>query len=319
MSTVYNQIYNNNILEQQKIGASAVKLLAKEVNDAYFLGPGTVKNVRVFMPRLIDYNNSYIIGKSIVLRVAKTDYVSSTKVDVRGSWPNRSGVSVFSVRAFGDFVTLEDQPVSFSPAQLSVLLLQGNSTDKNIVISNTSASQVVYNFYNEFPSAGSDVLLSTSIINPITIASGAFETIPLSLSCTRDAFGAYYGKVVFVPTDINDANLSVPIKLVCNYAQEKLSLFPTEKIISISAQGTATDSILVCNSSPLAFEDVKASISGAASNYVFTNFFESVPADSCSTIPLSISAPASVGTYAGTISVSSTGYSSTANISLVVS
>ncbi len=319
LTTVYTQMENSNILEQQKIGSAAVKALAKEVDDAYFLGAGTVKNVYIYMPRLVDYDYSYIEGKSIVLRVENTDYISSTKVDVRGEWPNSSGASVFSIHAYGEFVTLSDQPVSFSPAQLNPVVLQGNSIDTNILITNISDSEKEYNFYSEFPSSGSDVSLSTTIVNPITIGVGSNEIVPLTISCTSSAFGGYDGKIVFVPSITTDANLSVPIKLVCNYAQEKLVLSPLTKTISVSSGSQSTSSIEVCNNSPLVFREVEALVSGEASSYVFANFFEDVEANSCSTIPLAISAPISTGTYAGSISASSSGYSSTASISLVVS
>jgi len=317
--TSYNQIYNNNILEQQKIGSAAVKALAKEVDDAYFLGAGTVKNLYIMMPRLVDYDNSYISGKSIVLRVENTDFVSSTKVDVRGEWPNHSGASVFSIRAFGDYVTLEDQPVFPSPAQVALSVLQGASSDVNILISNTSSSQKDYNFYDEFPSLGSEASLLTSSVNPITIDSNTTTVVPLEISCANDAFGGYYGKVVFVPAILTDANISIPIKVVCNYASQKLELSPLQKTIYASAGAHSTDSIIVCNNSPLVFNDVEAKLSGAAASYIFTNFFEDVAANLCSTINLSINAPSAPGTYAGLIIASSSGYSSTANISLVVS
>ncbi|VVB75367.1 Uncharacterised protein [uncultured archaeon] len=319
LSTAYNQIYNNTVLEQQKIGSAAVKALAKEVDDAYFLGAGTVKNVYIKMPRLVDYEYSYISGKSIVLRVEQNDYISSTKVDVRGTWPDQSGVSVFSIHAYGDFVTLADQPVFFSPAQLNITVLQGASSDINISITNISDSAKDYNFYSEFPSTGSGASLSTTSLNPITIDSNSTSTISLTFSCSSDAFGNYDGKVVFVPSNSTDANISVPIKLACNYAKDRLVLSPIGKTISVSASSTATSSILVCNNSSLAFKEVEAHLEGSAAAYIFTNFFEDVSADSCSTIPLSISAPASAGTYDGNITVSSSGYSSTAAISLVVS
>jgi len=319
LSTIYDQIYNSNILEQQKIGSAAVRALAKEVDDAYFLGAGTVKNVYITLPRLVDYDYSYISGKSIILRVEQTDYISSTKVDVRGAWPDHSGVSVFSIRAFGDFVTLADQPVYFSPAQLNLVVLQGESSDENILITNVSDSQKDYNFYSEFPSAGSGVVLSTTAVNPITVDFNSSEIVSLNISCDSDAFGNYDGKVVFVPSNSTDANISVPIKLACNYARERLVLSPLEKTIATSVGSDTTSSILVCNNSSLAFNEVEAKIIGNASEYVFTNFFEDVASDSCSTIPLSIYAPSSPGTYAGSIIVSSSGYSSTASLSLVVS
>ncbi|MFA5126133.1 MAG: LamG domain-containing protein [archaeon] len=314
---VYEQLNSNYYQQQQKIGSNAINTLAKEINDAYFLGPGTVKNVIITMPSMVDYDKSYIEGKYLILNVAGSDLFASTKVNVRGIWPNTSGSFVFVITSFDDFVSVSTQPISFSPSQISEALQQDSSMDVNVVVTNSSASNMDYNLVINFAGNESEQMVSSSV-SQISFVAGTDTTVPFSLACLRDSFGSYSGSIVFVPLSSSDSNISFPVNLVCSSSQTKLSIYPSLKTINSSPNGSSTVNLLVCNNSSTKFSGSSALVSGEISSYAFTSFSGDINANSCRTLYLGILAPSTEGAYSGLLRVDSSGYTAYSDLNLIV-
>ncbi|MCX6803180.1 MAG: hypothetical protein NTY48_01265 [Candidatus Diapherotrites archaeon] len=319
VAIVYNQIDNGVVLQQQKIGANTIRTLAKEIDDAYYLGPGTVRNISLTLPSSTDLNRSFISGRAIVLNVAGSDLLAGTSVRVVGAWPNTNGSHVFSITVFSDFVAVSTQSLSFSPAFVSKTISQSSSFVAVVVLSNSTSSTASYNIALDFPSSGSETLVSIIGGSSISVLSNNNSNLTFSLSCAANSFGYYDGNVVLSPISGKDANLLIPIRLVCSEAQPKLSLFPAVKPISVSASARTADSVLACNNTASVFSHSSILVSGEVAKYVYASFSSDINANSCITIPLTISSPSQAGLYNGIIKIYSSGYSASSDVNLSVS
>lgn len=319
VSMVYDQLNSGYLQQQQKMGLNGLRTLAKEIDDAYFLGPGTVKNVTIIMPDLVDYNNSYIEGKGLVLNIGGTDFVVSTKIEARGSWPNTDGSYVFVITAYDDYVGVSTQVVSFNPSQISEVVSQSSSVDVNITITSHNWNDLNYLVYPEFPTSAEGLAALTTTTDSVVVPANESSIILLTLSCARDSFGSYSGKVVFVPINSTDNNVSVPVDLVCSSIQTKLGIYPNYKEINSVVLVSNTSSLLVCNGSTGDFSNSLLSFTGEASRYIFSDFNGTITAQSCRSLDLIINSVSTAGTYLGKVYVYSGGYSAVADLNLIVS
>lgn len=319
VSMVYDQLDSGNLQQQQKMGSNVLRTLAKEIDDTYFLGPGTVKNITITIPGMVDYNKSYIEGKGLVLNVGGSDFVASTKIEARGIWPNTSGSYVFQITAYDDYVGVSTQVVSFNPSQVNEVIPQFSSTDVNVSITSSSNSDLNYLINIEFPSSGENLVTLTSSLSSILVPANASAIVPLTLNCERDSFGSYNGKIVFVPVNSTDFNVSVPIDLVCSSSQTKLGIYPIYKLINSVKLISSTDSLLVCNGSSGDFSNSVVSFTGEAARYIFSDFNGTITAESCRSLDLIINPVPDANNFSGKIYVYSSGYSAVADLNLVVS
>lgn len=318
-SLVYDQINSAYVREQQKVGLSTINLLAKEIDDTYFLGSGTVKEIVLAMPDLIDLNKSYIRDRSIVLSVAETDLVASTKINVRGTWPNISGEYSFVITAFGDFVAVSVQPLSFSRAKVSESVLQNSSLNFDINVTNVSDINHSYNLSTIFPSDSSTgATLTSTSLGLIDFSVGEKVLIPFSVVCEKDSFGSYSGQIIFAATTIADSNLSIPVNIICSSTQSKLMIFPKIKNVTVAQGGLVNTSVLLCNTTFKDLNSLTVSISGASSSFVGASFLSGVPAASCSNLALSIVGPVVPGEYLGVIKITSANESSSSDLNISV-
>ncbi len=318
VSMVYEQMNYGYAQQQQNTAELAVRALAKEVDDAYFLGPGTVRSIILPMPEGVDFENSFIDGRAIVLRVSETDHTASTKIDVRGVWPNSTGSFNFVITSFNDFVHVSAAKASFSPASISETVIQSSSKQASVLFSNYSGGEIKYNMAVNFPASGAGAFVSSPDEGEVSL--GADENIILGfdISCSADAFGSYSGEVVFEPVLGTETRLSFPVNVFCSSSQKKLGIFPADKNMFAQVSTASSDSMIVCNNSSSDFDSVLVSVSGSISPYVFPEAIGPLPKNSCETIVLNLTPPQSAGAYSGSIIVQSSGLSSSSNAALFV-
>ena len=198
--------------EQQRVGELAVNTLATEINDAYFIGPGTVKNVVIKLPESVDFNESFVQNRALVLNVGGTDIVSETQVDINGRWPNANGSYVFSITAFDNYVTLSVQNLSFVPSQVQEVLHSISSKDFNVVVFNGSSTAADYNIFLSFNMGGNASLTSLTPAQSNHILSGAQQKAGFRITCGAGSGGQVYnGNILFV----SDYNMFIPVELTC--------------------------------------------------------------------------------------------------------
>lgn len=316
VSIVYTNIGSGVAAQQQNQGYAALRELVVGINDAYFMGPGTVKESVIVLPDGTDLNRSYMRGKALVLNVDGSDLSVSADVNVVGSWPNSSGSYVFTITAGDSFVYVSTQPLSFSPPVISQTVAQNSSKDVNVAFTNVTSSSLSYSVVLGL-SGDANVTYGYSQPSPFTLAAGAGTSLIFTLACSKTSSGAYSGLVALVPSVSTDANLALPVRIVCSSAQPKLAVLPSSKSISASPNSSSSDSVIVCNSSPSDFSPVSSAISGDAARYVFTSFSSTISANSCSSVPLSVKS-GGAGTYLGKLSITGGGFSADANITLSV-
>jgi hypothetical protein len=310
-SVAWNQVTSDYIIQQEKIGSNTLELLKKEINDVYFLGAGATKDIVLSFPENIDYNASSIGGKTLRLKVGENDVIVTTDVVVRGNWPSSSGQWLIKIVSFGDFVSVSTDLLSFSPTQINRSINQGNSESQIITITNFSSFSAAYTFSIDSPSSGLTISSSdTGVVNFAALDSGS---ITVNMSCSNSANGDYNGTLTF------DSNVDVtyPIFVTCLSAQKKLALFPEDRNIVASAGTDTTSTMTVCNNSTINFPSSTASILGTARNYVSTSFSSAIPASTCVQLDLNVDTPVQ-GSYAGTITVTASGFSDTSDLNLQV-
>ena len=300
--------------QQQTIGVQALSLLASEIDDVYFSGPGTVRTVIIEIPEQMDLDESYILGKSIVMTIDGTEHVRTTRVPVRGVWPNSTGAYSFKLVAYGDFVAISTDLLELNPNNVAVSLNQDASTTLDINILNLSSIAVDYTFSINFVHANATVTSSDTGI--VSFFANDYNQITLNFSCSRNAVGTYDGNLLFDGTD----DVSVPVKLYCVAAQSRLSVYPSSKDFNQTELTNANQTLQVCNSSSTNYSSSSSSVSGEISAYAFTSFSGAIPANSCRNLDLNIIAPATgdVNIYLGTLSVTSAGFTVTSDLNLFV-
>ena len=81
----------------------------------------------------------------------------------------------------------------------------------------------------------------------------------------------------------------------------------------------SADTVLACNNSKRNFLFSESSVSGEASDYVSTSFSSPINSGECEELSLSVSDSAPGGSYSGTLTVISYGYTASAELDLEVS
>ena len=302
--------------QQQKIAFDTVNSLAREIDDAYFISPGTVKIVFIDFPESADFENSHISGRELLIRVNGTDVVATTKVDVVGAWARKGGGYNVFLRAMEGVVVISLQSLEFYPSNLSLSIPDGSSEDFNLFITNVGDYSTTYDYSLDLV----DSLMDVSSVpdfgeDAITILSGETRGIALTFSCATRSAGQYFGSLVFS----EDYNLSMPLNVTCVSGQEKLSIFPSNKVLYAESGDFNSDSVDVCNNSLNNYSSSNATITGDIAQHVFTSFSGSIQGNSCVRLDLNITASSSPETFSGTLTVNSGGFSDTTELSLVVS
>ncbi len=313
LGLVFNQVELQQTLEQQKLGSVAVKSLVEEINDAYFLGPGTVKTVTIYFPESTNFRKSYIYGNDLLLNVSGTDFAESTNATVKGNWPELSGYYTFKIIVFKEFVSLNIDSLSFTPEKIQESLLQGTSKDLNLMITNVSSSVKNYSFDVSF--VGNEKATVTSVYDNFTISLSPNDTntIPLTLSCLSDSAGEYVGELSFV----SDIRVIFPVIINCQSAQEKLRIFPNEETINVFEDVADSYTFLVCNNSSNDLT-VNPVVLGDLKEIVFTEKNLFVEKNSCSNLEVDILAQDS-GSFEGEIQIFSSGLTALTNVTVDVS
>lgn len=229
--------------QQQQLGKDLLNRIAKEIDDAYFLGPGTVKKIILVMPQCADLNRSSFGSRTIILNVCGTDLISTTNVEVRGSWANAGSVHQFVITSFGDFVSVSASKLELSQYQINVVVLQGATKDVNISTRNVSGSSVDYVVSTSF--SYSDVDVSITPDGSQTYSINEDKNFAITISCSDSAVGAYSGLIEFG----GDENITIPLSIICASTQAGLLVSPAQKPIFVQGGNSFEESFLVRNNS----------------------------------------------------------------------
>lgn len=302
VSMTYEQINSSRENGQQVMAQNAVNTLAREIDDAYFLGPGTVKDVKIQIPTGVDFDNSFISEKSVVLRIAGTDAVASTTAEVEGQWPNTNNSVVFSVVAYEDKVIVSSQELAFNPSKISESLQDGDTKDVTLSIENITENQKEYSLSVTGDTAGSygSATLSTG---SLTIPASSSESINVQLACDPAAFGNYNGRIEVTPQQEPYYTTTVPISIFCRSGTRTLISYPREKQITLPTSTTTTQTLTICNTSNTLLTNSNVTYTGNISGQISTSFSGNIGINSCVPLTLNISTGGTPGTYSGSVIV----------------
>ena len=309
---IWNQVSTQYVFEQQQMGSEALRTLTREINDVYFLGPGSVKEVTIKMPDLIDFDRSSISNNTLLLNIGGSDIFSSADVNVVGIWPNTNGSYVFRLVSFGRYVSISSDLLSFSPAQISESISQGSSKDVVITVKNLSPDSASYVLRTNFSSAYASIN-SAQEGETINFTGSEEKELSFSLSCSSDATGNYSGEVVFAA----DINAAIPVNINCTSSQSNLTILPQTKTVSFYTNTSSNETFLVCNNSKADFPYSSISVGGDIQQITSSSFTDSISANSCKQISVRVNSPEFAGTYSGTFSVLSGGLTASTTINVV--
>lgn len=308
LGMVFNQLDMQRDFEQRKLGETSLKILASEINDAYFLGPGTTKTVVVTIPELTNFRKSFIYQNNLVLNVAGTDLSETTSVIVKGNWPVSSGSYSFRITVFSDFVSINGENLNFVPQKIQEKVYQSSEKDVNLIITNNSNFVKNYQL-SIIPFQTTKATLTNNFENnSFTIVPQESIIIPLTLSCASDSAGTYVGGLNFT----SDTTLSFPIILTCESSQEKLSIFPGNKTIEINTNSISTQTFSVCNNSSNDLY-VTPNITGTLNQVAVTKELLFVSKNSCTNIDLNLFST-NPGNFLGNLRISAAGFISSTDI-----
>ncbi|MDD4251191.1 MAG: BspA family leucine-rich repeat surface protein [Candidatus ainarchaeum sp.] len=309
---VFDQITMQTNFQQKQLGLQSITILAKEVDNVYFLGTGSKKEIVITIPQMVDFSKSYIDDKTFVLNIAGEEVFASSKAKLRGEWPNKSGSYVFVLESFGDFVSVSTATLSFSPIQINETLNQGSSRQIELIVNNTSSNSIGYAFsitpFEGLASISSPFDNSTILFGPKGDSNDSNKII-INLECSNNSAGSYSAMLNFNGI----INVSYPINLTCLSGQTKLTIYPNVKTFSLYPNIGESETFLICNNNHLDISNLKISFSGNLKEIVTGELVSNLAANTCASLNLNFKTrlPKS---YSGDIIVSGAGIVTNANI-----
>lgn len=308
LGMAFNHLQTQRDFEQRKLGEFALNTLATEINDAYFLGPGTTKTIVLTLPELTNLRKSFIHKNDLVLNVAGTDLFKTTVVDVKGNWPTTTGEYSFRIVAFPDFVSINVDSIEFNPKKIQEKILQSSEKKINLTITNNSDSVKTFNLsVIPFSSNKATISIDNSYGN-FSINPSESTTIPITLHCLYDSSGTYVGGINFV----SDLTMTYPIVVTCESAQEKLSIYPGTRSVTNYAELKNKQIFSVCNNSA---NDLFVDTLIDGNLYLVSSTAKKVfvPKHSCTPLDLNLFSN-NAGFFSGKLKIFSAGYNSFSNI-----
>jgi hypothetical protein len=300
-STALQQAQSYSLLQQKKIGETALNEIAKQVNEAYFSGAGTVKKITVILPEHADLSNSSISGNSLSLRIGSNDIIATTIPEIKGTWPGSTGSYTLTITAFEDFVLISSTRLVFNPTKLIISVPQNQSINSEFSVSNFSTTQKTLTLH--ITNSYSDINL-TSTKNEVdqNLAVGASVTFDLTASCSFNSIGEKNISLSFT----GDENTYYSVKVICAASSGRMVVYATDSNSSTNA--TCFKQFKICNNTPNALTNLSAVASGGFSSAYFFTLPSTVPANDCVDANIKIRSGA-LASFSGNISITSNGLS----------
>ena len=136
--------------KQIETAQNSVETLKNAVNDVYFQGTGARKKINFIVPSGADEALSGIQGKSIVIRLYGSDIYAKTEIDLSGSIPTNQGGHEIWVTAYDNYVAIGTENLSIDKTSSYVSLLQSDSGQDTITITNNSTETVTINVFESW-------------------------------------------------------------------------------------------------------------------------------------------------------------------------
>ncbi len=311
MGIIFDQITVQQMVQQQQTALQSMRILANEVDNIYFLGTGSKKEVKIFIPEMVDLSKSIIENKNIIFSIADQNFYVTTKAFVRGAWPNVTGSHIFVIESFGDFVSISTTSLSFSPIQINESLNQNSSRQIELIVSNLQNANSSYNFSIDFSGTEISSPQDGNIFNFGSSGSEAdSNTIIINLVCSNNSVGNYSATLNFTSSIVN---VTYPVNLSCLSGQQRLTIYPSQKSLSLIPNRVYSESFLVCNNSKTNYSNITFSIDGNVRQIAFGSLEKNIPANTCKNLNLNIFSQES-GNYNGEIIISGSGIDVIANL-----
>lgn len=310
LSIAVDQIQQNIENDQKMQMSQSLNSLKSEIQNVYFLGVGSVREIYVDFPQSVNFEKSFIEDKYLIINIFDSDLAINTGVNIKGDWPNSPGNHKITIVAYNNYVGINIHLLDFYPKAINQTINQGFSKDINLEVKNVSNNLKNYYLLINFESELANV---ESIFNEqeLVFEKNEIKEIPIKLFCSNNASGNYFGEIIF----ISDINAILPINITCVSSQKNLTIFP--KNIQIEFEGeSVVKEFLVCNNSKTDLIINNVNIVGNLREIVLFDFSGKINSNSCRVLNLTI-LEHEYGNYFGELVINASGLVDSASIEII--
>jgi hypothetical protein len=290
---------------------AAVNQLAGAAQDVYSQGTGARKKVTVTIPSGYEWNESYIKGDAIKMRVAGNDHVVTRNFQMYGNLPLASGRHSLWVVSEGEKVRIGTAMISLDQETVNLVMGRNDTRIWRINILNTWSDSITVNIDEEWGYSDVTMALSEDFF---ILDKGSSKSIILTFSSDTEALGFYPGSLNISSSTPNmSESLKLPLSVEVSLGRgEKdgppLMAIPSFINVSMVRSSTRSETFQVCTNqrTSLNYVTFSPSINEPGSwigNYQQINNLE---AGNCQFKSITITVPddAESGNYSGFIYLS---------------
>lgn len=284
---------------------NAAQDLAAGAREVYSQGTGARKQVFIQLPSSYSPSGSRIVNRSIQVRAAGSDYVTSTEFDIQGSLPTSPGGHQVWLVSEGSRVRIGIGLLSIDRPALSVVMDRDSSRSELITIRNVFDNTVNVTLARLWtPDAVSLALDASSF----SLGPGQSRVVQVSLTSNENAVGFYNGylSIQGISDGISETQtLPVTVEVVLPPSATRLTIVPSTWDVTTTPGNSTSATFAVCTGSTTTVPGVTFSTTAGAAGAWIGNL-SSLPAMSASTcldktFSLSVPANATLGIYGGAI------------------
>ncbi|MEM4348094.1 MAG: hypothetical protein QXN37_00810 [Candidatus Anstonellaceae archaeon] len=220
MSLSLSFLSEASIEKNEKLAYDSVRRLAIAADTVYAQGAGASVIVEIFLPPTIDFNpnktyigkpanvSSFILPKTINMRVGQSDIFASTQANLAGSFPTKSGSHKMYLFSKGGQVFIVPYIASISRPSVFVSMAKGEIRNESIVLEKKISSLAFASIY--LPWVPSDISINVSP------SSSELQVEPtqflVSIAANNNAEGIYnLNMEIFVSSEIGNQSFTVPV------------------------------------------------------------------------------------------------------------
>ena len=294
-------------LNKQKVLDVAEKSatdLAGAIDDVYRQGEGAKRHIYYEIPDSADETQSRVENQAIVINVMGSDIFAETNAPLSGTLDFSPGGHWVWLQAYEGFVALGEGNIAIDKTSVYVSMSQTDSETETITITNNTAYAADFIVLKSWANTDVNMTIDDGTFG---INAGEDRNMVITFSSSGSSAGNYAGYIAINASyDGSDANITVPVNAEIIAAEGgAFVIFPSGWNASIKSGRSSSANFIACNSTQADLSNVTFTYSsGDAGDWIVAiPDINTIPADSCSNLSVTISVPKYVpaGTYTGTI------------------
>lgn len=287
-----------------KLASASIAKLVEGVNEVYLQGSGATRQVVLTWPEGVDPTQSYILDHSIVVSVAGTTIVGTTKPIVTGSLPVGAGLQSIRLKAYDGFVAIGSLSLIASPSTIFTAMNRDQNTSIHVTFTNNSSQDATLSLVDDWNYSLVDLNLSSSSGN---IPAGSTYGLDLNFYASPTAVGAFTGKLnvqATFPGSVETMVIPITAQVYTGNTGD-ISVYPS--FLTVNTFGSDTNQVImqVCNTGASALKSISFTPStGSPGDWILgLGSIPSLDPLSCADVQVTVSVPedTALGSSAGSI------------------